>query len=315
MKIITFHRDRYSSVMSIGHLDVIALNATNITINSFVANWVKNSVVNKYYLDVATNEDFTSLILNNVDVGNTTSHLVENLDEDTYYYRLRGSDGIKTGDNSNTISVKVEKIITGLGYLYNYYAAADLRYIVAAGWHVPNNSELLAMVTYLGGADVAGAKLKEIGTVYWNFDPGSTNSSGFNARGSGRRDWEAFRYLASVFHMITTTTAGENYYFLRLDADSNGCIINSVSALFTGGSIRPVKDITTLTNGQTGVYQGNDLKLYNTVCIGNQEFLSKNLAETKYRNGATIYEVTDQAEWIALKTGAFCAYNNNHNYE
>ena len=115
--------------------------------------------------------------------------------------------------------------------------------------------------------------------------------------------------------MITATTAGENYYFLRLDADSNGCIINSVSALFTGGSIRPVKDITTLTNGQTGVYQGNDLKLYNTVCIGNQEFLSKNLAETKYRNGATIYEVTDQEEWIVLTTGAFCAYNNNHNYE
>ena len=78
-------------------------------------------------------------------------------------------------------------------------------------------------------------------------------------------------------------------------------------------SIRLIKDSTTLTHGQTGTYTGNDGKVYRTICIGTQEWLADNLCETLYRDGSPIPEVTDNATWAALTTGALCAYNNDWN--
>jgi len=77
-----------------------------------------------------------------------------------------------------------------------------------------------------------------------------------------------------------------------------------------GYSVRLIKDSTTLTHGQTGTYVGNDNRIYQTVCIGTQEWLSENLMETKYRNGDAIPEVRDNTAWAALTTGARCSYNN-----
>jgi len=78
-----------------------------------------------------------------------------------------------------------------------------------------------------------------------------------------------------------------------------------------GLALRPLKDSTTLTHGQTGIYTGNDGKVYRTICIGTQEWLACNLAETKYRNLDDIPEVTDNDDWVALTTGALCAYDND----
>jgi len=81
-----------------------------------------------------------------------------------------------------------------------------------------------------------------------------------------------------------------------------------------GMSVRLVKDSTTLTHGQTGTYTGNDGRVYSTICIGTQEWLSESLCETEYRNGDPILEVTDNAAWAALTTGARCSYNNDESY-
>jgi uncharacterized protein (TIGR02145 family) len=47
------------------------------------------------------------------------------------------------------------------------------------------------------------------------------------------------------------------------------------------------------------------------VTIGTQVWTSKNLNVTKYRNGDLIPQVTDQAQWAKLTTGAWCYYNND----
>jgi hypothetical protein len=47
-----------------------------------------------------------------------------------------------------------------------------------------------------------------------------------------------------------------------------------------------------------------------TVLIGNQEWTTKNLNVSKYRNGDIIPEVKDPKKWANLKTGAWCYYNN-----
>jgi uncharacterized protein (TIGR02145 family) len=55
-----------------------------------------------------------------------------------------------------------------------------------------------------------------------------------------------------------------------------------------------------------------DLNTYNTVRIGNQTWMASNLKTTKYNDGTTaIPNVTDNAAWAALSTGAYCYYNNN----
>ena len=68
------------------------------------------------------------------------------------------------------------------GRLYNAYAVVDLRGLCPSGWHVPSDGEWTAMTDYLGGASVAGKKIKA--TSGWSVD-GGTNSSGFTGLPGG----------------------------------------------------------------------------------------------------------------------------------
>jgi uncharacterized protein (TIGR02145 family) len=84
------------------------------------------------------------------------------------------------------------------GAMYNWYAVADSRNVAPIGWHIPTDAEWTTLATFLGGHDVAGGKLKEIGTTHW-LSPNSdaTNSSGFTALPGGRY------YNEDVFFPLT----------------------------------------------------------------------------------------------------------------
>lgn len=203
------------------------------------------------------------------------------------------------------------------GLLYNYYAVTDSRNIAAAGWHVPTYAEAQAFITYLGGESVGGGKLKETGTEYWE-EPnvGATNEYGFDLRGAGWRIWDSgvFAYLKSVsMFWVGDYSEVYKYYRFIVYGYSASCLTASINAPKEGSSVRLVKDSTTLSHGQSGLYIGNDGKVYRTICIGTKEWLADNLCETKYRNGDTIPEITDNSAWIALTTGALCAYDNDWN--
>jgi len=49
------------------------------------------------------------------------------------------------------------------GYLYNFYAVIDSRNLASEGWHVPTDYELGKLVDFLGGENIAGSKLREVG--------------------------------------------------------------------------------------------------------------------------------------------------------
>ena len=61
--------------------------------------------------------------------------------------------------------------------------------------------------------------------------------------------------------------------------------------------------------GAGGIDQ--DGNVFNSVVIGNQDWMSQNLDVAVYTDGTPIPQVTDPNVWISLTTGAWCWYNND----
>lgn len=82
-----------------------ALAATSLTSTSFVANWnAAPGNVQSYSIDVATNNTFSNLVVNNQNVGNVLTYNVTGLSCGTaYYYRVRANYCAGGSDHSNTI--------------------------------------------------------------------------------------------------------------------------------------------------------------------------------------------------------------------
>jgi uncharacterized protein (TIGR02145 family) len=109
---------------------------------------------------------------------------------DTAYYR----DGspIQYAYTSNTSTVGAYFWYDGLqsngiiyGKLYNWWAVNNTKNIAPFGWRVAAPADWDDLATYLGGASIAGNKLKQTGTTLWQSPNGGTNSSGFTALPGG----------------------------------------------------------------------------------------------------------------------------------
>jgi uncharacterized protein (TIGR02145 family) len=74
------------------------------------------------------------------------------------------------------------------GGLYTWHQAMSADFC-PDGYRVPTEADIDALLTYLGGAMLAGGKMKEPGVVNWD-DPNTDadDSSGFKARGGGKYD-------------------------------------------------------------------------------------------------------------------------------
>lgn len=200
------------------------------------------------------------------------------------------------------------------GLQYNWYAVADARNIANTGWHVMTYSDFTTLQTYIGGY-TQGGKLKEVGLEHWLApNTGATNEMKFYGRGSGNRlaaDGTFSGLKGDLNLHINGSWTPEVPHIVIVLAFNTGNIGSSVPDDFGGASVRLVKDNTVLGHGEEGTYTGNDGKQYTSIGIGNMEILSANLAETKYRNGDNIPEVTGNAAWIALTTGALCSFDND----
>jgi uncharacterized protein (TIGR02145 family) len=84
------------------------------------------------------------------------------------------------------------------GAFYNWYATAEK--LCPVGWHVPTDKDWETLVDFCGGWEIAGGKLKEVGTEHWESpNIGATNEFGFTAlpyegRGADLGYWCPPRY-------------------------------------------------------------------------------------------------------------------------
>jgi len=73
------------------------------------------------------------------------------------------------------------------GALYNWNAINNTK-LCPPGWHVPSDAEWAILITFLGGENIAGNKLKESGTIHWLYpNAGANNNTGFTALPGGSR--------------------------------------------------------------------------------------------------------------------------------
>jgi len=140
----------------------------------------------------------------------------------------------------NTINIDSISI---LGLLYNWYAVNTGK-LAPAGWHVPSSNEWTTLINYLGGAEVAGGKMKETGNMHWgSSDTSIDNSSGFTALPSGNRmDYGLFRDMDTHSHYWSTTVESE-YYVWYYDIGYSGTYIFRNSYWRNSGyAVRCLKD-------------------------------------------------------------------------
>lgn len=129
------------------------------------------------------------------------------------------------------------------GALYNWYAVNTGK-LCPAGWHVPDESDWNTLITYLGGENVAGGKLKETGTIHW-FDPneGATNETGFTALPGGSRwDYDTYNFINYVGYWWSADQDDADYAWYRQIINNYSGAYSNSTEKYRGLSVRCIKD-------------------------------------------------------------------------
>jgi uncharacterized protein (TIGR02145 family) len=141
------------------------------------------------------------------------------------------------------------------GRLYNWYAVDNNaptmvasnggKNLCPAGWHIPTLGEWTTLITYLGGEDMAGGKLKETGTTHW-LDPnmGATNETGFAALPGGLHNIDGKSYLIGEFGFWWSSNVDTTYgaWGMDMNFDNSGAYSVSIEYLQAGFSVRCLKN-------------------------------------------------------------------------
>jgi uncharacterized protein (TIGR02145 family) len=135
------------------------------------------------------------------------------------------------------------------GRLYNWYAVTDPRGLAPKGWHIPKDAEWAELEKCLGGSDIAGGKLKSIGTLenddgLWrNPNIDATNEAGFSAQPGGYRfNYGVYDFLERAGYWWTATESDKGHAWLRSISYNNTIVGRGSSGKDNGFSVRCVKD-------------------------------------------------------------------------
>lgn len=131
------------------------------------------------------------------------------------------------------------------GKLYNWYAVNDPRGLAPKGWHVPIDEEWTTLIDYLGGIDIAGAKMKN--SKGWEFEFASgngTNESGYLGLPGGHREINGafFRIGGNSYWWSSTEFNAANAWARGLGHDDDRVLIFYGANKTRGFSVRCMRD-------------------------------------------------------------------------
>lgn len=129
------------------------------------------------------------------------------------------------------------------GALYNWYTINTGK-LCPTGYHVPSHTEWSTLTTYLGGEDVSGTKLKEVGTAHWSTSATSaTNSTGFTAVGGGSRaSYTGTFYGLGMYGKWWSSTAIYSSSAWMRDMGNYSDVLTDNVPVQNGYSVRCIKD-------------------------------------------------------------------------
>lgn len=204
------------------------------------------------------------------------------------------------------------------GFIYNMPALFDTRKISSS------DDWVVATTSPLDSANPAADYTNLYNYVVPNFLNllhDYSNSLGFDAYvTNGRRrtgvfttigEYPAGSILMSPYYNQTTPVSD---YVTFIGNYNNVPTMTTYEVPDISFPARLVRRTTSLTNGESGTYVGNNGIEYPTICINGREWLAANLIETNYRNGDSITEIVDNTIWnrnMVDGIGQRCSYNNN----
>lgn len=141
------------------------------------------------------------------------------------------------------------------------------------------------LVTYNGGTAIT-----EKGIVYSSSPNPTTNNFKITDQSSD----------SSFFLYANGLNSNTTYYFRAYAVNSQG--------ISYGNEVQLTTKTRTTNTGITSDIDGNS---YNIVTIGNQVWLSSNLKVTKFNDGASIQNITDNLTWNNAIIPGYCWYNNS----
>ena len=134
-----------------------------------------------------------------------------------------------------------------------YSDTEGIQGICPYGWHLPSDDEWSLLKEFLGGEDLAGGKMKSVGTVeegtglWYAPNTAATNESGFTALPSGYRDFSFggyFAFLGESCDFWTSTQSNYNLAFYHTLYHNSGAIDRETLSKFAGFGIRCVQTCT-----------------------------------------------------------------------
>jgi uncharacterized protein (TIGR02145 family) len=127
-----------------------------------------------------------------------------------------------------------------LGLLYNFYVIDNglQKNACPEGWRIPNNDDWNELINFLGGKEVAGDKLKEMGDKHWASGNLGTNTSLFTAFPVGNK------YDGSWWS--SSDGYNDSFYdyksYLVIDHTKHGVSLGNDASKYDAYTIRCVKD-------------------------------------------------------------------------
>ncbi len=129
------------------------------------------------------------------------------------------------------------------GALYNWFVINTGK-LCPSGWHVPTDSDWETLISFLGGENVAGGKLKETGFTHWlNPNKGATNETVFTALPGGYRYYNGTFFgekCGGFWWSASEINEYQGSYWYMFYLDSSIRILNNYKR--SGLSVRCVKD-------------------------------------------------------------------------